>query len=194
MFCSDLADQRTQQGAHVEHQRRPARFVAQGLGERRFAAARRREQAARPAAGAADRDWPAGARPACRNALSASRPPRSANVSLPWCSESRPLFLSIWLFSSKIACGIEPAVADQAKLKAPFGLVASQAGGRIEHRSDGSLGQFAASVAMPRAISSSCSRLGSSCSTTTNSFSSSTGICTTGESIDDERAVLLAGG
>ena len=41
-------------------------------------------------------------------------------------------------------------------------------------------GNSPSSVAMPRAICSSCSRSGSSCSTTTMSFSSSIGTCTSG--------------
>jgi hypothetical protein len=31
-----LADERTHQAAHIQHERRPTRFVAERLGERRF--------------------------------------------------------------------------------------------------------------------------------------------------------------
>ena len=51
---------------------------------------------------------------------------------------------------------------------------------RARRSSSSPLGSSPSSVATPRAICSSCSRSGRSCSITTKSFSSSVGICTTG--------------
>ena len=118
-----------------------------------------------------------------QNALSADRPPRLLKSESPRYRDSRPLFFSVWVFISHTASDVIRSRRTSDKLKAFSASirVSPAAASRMDCNSESS-GNSPSSVAMPRAISSSSWRLGRSCSITTNIFSSSVGICTTGES------------
>ena len=97
---------------------------------------------------------------------------------------SRPLFLSIPSFSSHTARGVSLPWRTSERLKADSASYRVRPAAASSSRSRSSpFGISPSSVATPWAIFCSCGLSGRSCSTTTNSFSSSTGICTTGERI-----------
>ena len=136
-----------------------------------------------------------GRRARVQNDLRASRPPRSAKVSPPRCSVSRPLFFSVWALSSQSTSGATRLCRTRQSEKAfsASTRVSPAAASSTAVRPSPS-GSSPGSVATPRAIRSSWSRPGRSCSMTTNCRSSSTGICTTGAEDDDEGPGRLAGG
>ena len=95
---------------------------------------------------------PRGAAPAGRpgrrareqNAFRASSPPRSANVSPPRCSASRPGLLQGLALQLPEDLGGEPAVAHQRQAEGVLGLDPGQAGRRVEHGGQAvALGQLA---------------------------------------------------
>ena len=187
-----LADERTQQA--------PTSRISVG---RPVSAPRALQKADLPVPGTPSSSTPRGRTRGLRRgrsarvqkALSASRPPRSANVSPPRCSVSRPLFFSACAFSSQSTPGSsrpcrtsDRAKAFSASTRVSPAAASSTASGRRPR---------AARPARWRRRGRSppaASRPGRSCSTTTNWLSSSTGICTDRRQDDDEGAVLLAGG
>jgi hypothetical protein len=109
----------------------------------------------------------------------ASKPPRLANDSVPRCRARRPLFLSIWDFNSQMASAVTRPWRTNDKLAAPSASYRVRPAGasRIVSSSFPS-GNSPGSVQIEAKMPSSCSRVGSSCSTTMNCFSNSVGICT----------------
>ena len=135
-----------------------------------------------------------GRRARAQNVLSALSPPSSANDSPPRCRVRSPDFLSMPDLISQRTSGASRPWRTSERLKAfSASIRVSPAAASSTATRPSPTGSSPGSVAIERAMAPSWSGPGRSCSITTKSFSSSTGICTNGARMMTKvRAVLPA--